>query len=158
MKARRVAIVLAILIVILLNGCGGTQGDTAGAATPPATTSITKTPQASQGKPDKVHVKKFNVDMNSSVSDVTITNSEEVSKLFAMVSGMPQVPKDQICPAIAGAHYELTFLQGEKVVMMATADLSGCGQVRLSAGDKRQPDQAFWRELNQAVASATPQA
>ena len=81
-----------------------------------------------------------------------------VQKVYNSAVALPTAPAEQACPAIGGPHYELTFFEGEQVVVTAVADQGGCASVTFGANDVRQANEAFWQLLNQAIAEATPPA
>jgi hypothetical protein len=97
---------------------------------------------------------------------VTVEQAETAQGLLRAADALPSTPAQQVCDAIAGPRYELTFIEGGRVVVVATADRGGCPSVRFAAPnttpgapeDTRQADDAFWRLLERVVADATPPA
>ena len=84
-------------------------------------------------------------DMNVHVkppSPVTVTDPAEVSKLAALINGLPAFPAGAYsCPPDGGAALVLTFSGGKggRSLAVATVSLEGCEGVGLVTGGKQQP-------------------
>jgi len=103
--------------------------------------------------PDQLHLVRPALGPHDGSSiDKVITNQSLIHQLYEKLEALPTVPlfnPFQACPAIAGQHDQLTFLQKGKIVLQATADRSGCGTVKIGDNDMRQPDEEFWSLLSQ---------
>jgi hypothetical protein len=147
--ARELAITL-LLLLCSLGACGRAS------AGPGAFTNA---------RPDQVRITSFSV-TGDPPSSVTVEQAETAQELLRAADALPLAPAQQICDAIAGPRYELTFIEGGRVVVVATADRGGCPSVRFAAPDTtpgasqdtRQANDAFWRLLARVVADATPPA
>jgi hypothetical protein len=74
---------------------------------------------------------------------VTITNPDKVRKLAALVDRLPLFPPGAYqCPPAVGNALVLTFRArpGGPALAVATAELSGCGEIDLAIGAKQQPE------------------
>lgn len=84
-------------------------------------------------------------DMNVHVkppNPVTVTDPAKVSKLAALINGLPAFPAGAYsCPFDGGAALVLTFSggKGRPSLAVATVSLEGCEGVGLVTGGKRQP-------------------
>jgi hypothetical protein len=79
---------------------------------------------------------------------VTITDPAKVSKLVALVNGLPLAMPGQPanCPADFGDGLTLTFRASPQAPPLAvvTVELSGCQRVALTVGGKSQPGLQGW--------------
>ncbi len=106
-------------------------------------------------KPIELHIKVFSV-IDTTSQTVVVDDVKRVQEVYSTAQALPQAPADQACPAIAGPHYELTFVDNAQVAVTATADRSGCGSVTFGKDDVRQANEAFWDLLNVTIAEALP--
>lgn len=143
MRSSKVAILLFLLGVLALAACapggGGSTGPLANA------------------RPTRLQITVYEV-ISPTPKTVLVENAAAVQNIYHSAVALPAASQSQACPAIAGPRYELTFLEGEKVVVTAVADSGGCASVTFGANDVRQPNEAFWQLLNQTIAEATPPA
>jgi hypothetical protein len=142
MKSSTLATLLALLSALALAACGPGGGN--GGA-------------LSNAKPTRLQIKVFEVTQPSPTT-LLIEDAATVQNVYKSALALPPAPQHQACPAIAGPRYELTFLEGENVVVTAVADRGGCASVTFGADDVRQPNEAFWQLLNRVIAQATPSA
>jgi hypothetical protein len=149
---------LSLTVIMLLAACGRA------ASTGPAS--------FADVTPDAVHITAYA--LTSPTPRVLVINQPEVAQsLLRAAAALPEAPTDRACPAIAGPHYELTFLQQGTTVVSATADRGGCPSVTFGsagssapggqasvgqAADVRDANDAFWQMLERDVADATPPA
>ncbi|HEY7349892.1 MAG TPA: hypothetical protein VH599_16360 [Ktedonobacterales bacterium] len=140
MRLSKPAILLVLLGALLLVGCS------------PGAGSAGVSPDA---RPTKLQIKVFEV-TEPAPETLLVENAATVQNVYNKAVALPKAPNNQACPAIGGPHYELTFLEGEQVVVTAVADRGGCTSVTFGAEDVHQPDEAFWQLLNRVVAEATP--
>jgi hypothetical protein len=142
MRSSKLALLLALLGALALAACAP-GGSNTGAL-----------PNV---KPTRLQIKVYEV-TSPTPKTVLVENAATVQNIYNSAAALPAASQSQACPAIGGPRYELTFLEGEKVVVTAVADRGGCASVIFGANDVRQPNEAFWQLLNQAIAEATPPA
>jgi hypothetical protein len=67
------------------------------------------------------------------------------------------MPQNIACTAEAGPHYQLVFLRRTRTLVQALARREGCRPVTISGESRdRETSPAFWTQLDQAIAAATP--
>jgi hypothetical protein len=140
MRARQLMLPVVMLGALLLVAC---RPGAAGTGTSP------------NARPTRLEIKAFSV-VDTSVQTVMVDDAQTVQHVYTTALALPQAPANQACPAIAGPHYELTFLENGQVVATAIADRGGCGSVTFGASDVRQANDAFWQLLNLVIAEAAP--
>jgi hypothetical protein len=141
MKLSRNIVWLCLFIVGALVGCGSS---TTGANAEP------------DRRPDKVQIQVFEVDPKASGPSKTVTfgQADQVRQFYQTVNAMPPYPENAVCTMELGPHYILTFSQGGKNMMTATAERYGCQKLTLGKNDLRQGNQQFWHKLDQLIAKA----
>lgn len=140
MRRKRFAAPLVVLAALLLVACR--PGGTASGADPNA-------------KPTQLQITIHPV-INTSTQTVLVKDAQQAQKVYTAALALPQVPINQACPAIAGPHYDLTFLKDGQVIATATANQSGCGSVTIGTDDVRQANPDFWNLLRLLIAEASP--
>ena len=83
---------------------------------------------------------------------VTVTNRHLVNTLYRDIRALKPFPSGTMsCPADFGIDYTLKFKSKRRVVLTATADPTGCSEVKLSTGQSLwgigRAGQAFWAAL-----------
>lgn len=82
----------------------------------------------------------------------TISNPLTVRALFLALLALPPYPMDmRPCPVDYGVTYEISLLNGSRMVLRADAEAGGCEDVPLNFRDDRRADGAFWAVLAQAL-------
>src|ERR1051326_5149809 len=142
MRYSKLAIFAVLLGALTLAACAPGGGGTG------------TTPNA---HPTRLQVKTY-LFTQPSPTTLTLDDAALVQKVYNSAGAVPTAPVEQACPAIAGPSYDLACYEGDQVVITAKATESGCASVTFGANDVRQPNEAFWNLLNQAVAEATPPA
>lgn len=143
MRSSKLAILLLLLGALALAACSPGGGSSNGAL--------------ANARPTRLQITVYEV-TSPTPKTMLVENAATVQNIYNSAVALPAASQSQACPAIAGPRYELTFLEGEKVVVTAVADSGGCASVTFGADDVRQPNEAFWQLLNQAIAEATPAA
>jgi hypothetical protein len=133
-------LVVSLLILVLSTTCNSSKS-----------TDPSPTPSPSPSSPDKLQVTEHQVNPQQTTITYTVTDQSVIQQLYTTINALPGIPTNQICPAIAGPSYELTFFKHGTVVLKAEADRGGCGMVSLTKTDRRQPDQHFWSLLMLAM-------
>jgi photosystem II stability/assembly factor-like uncharacterized protein len=139
-----------LLLAALVAGCSGRPQPQPQPQVPP--------PTLPAARADSLHVLRRSPLRFLPPLDKTLADKATVQKLYADLQAMPVVASDRPmnCPEDNGVTLDLTFKDGDSVLLAATADVSGCRFVRSPGGNARygrgEEGQRFFADLAQALA------
>jgi hypothetical protein len=137
---RLAALSAALVVGLMLTGCGALTGRGAG---------------AHSGAPESVTIIASLI-LPPTPTTIEVKDAATAQRLYSAAASLPVASPARACPAIAGPRYEMTFHQSGKPDVTFVADRGGCGEVTLGQNDIRQADAAFWQTLERVVFDFAP--
>jgi len=129
-------ILLLIVSLVLLSGCGATLFAAGGAKL----------------LPDTLHVRLVNHIPDNhypSSSPRTITDQQAVQQLYTTIQALPSSSGSgvRMCPIDRGLDYQLDFYQGHILIREVIYDPEGCQLLKIGTTDVRIPNESFVQSL-----------
>lgn len=142
----RKSFVAVILLSTILVGCGQSPEKTGPVIVEHSNTTQSQKPLHEQTEPNSLppveNVKPTSVQIKRKEHgkleelDMTIRNEPTVRQLYSDLRSLPLFPsRTMYCPLDTGVRYTLTFKRGNKVVLVAVANPTGCQSIKLSNGE-----------------------
>lgn len=162
----RKTLVLTCLLFLITVGYGGVRQHTSQATQLKTITARAQKPLYERTKPNSLpsvdSVNPTTVEIirqkhdQLKAMDVTITNIATVWQLYSNLRVLRLFPSGTMhCPMDTGVIYTLIFKSGEKLVLIAQADPTGCKTIKLSTGQTLwgvdQEGKPFWILLARLV-------
>lgn len=140
-------VVPALLLVVLVSGCGGSTSQ-------PVKSAVTSVPAAAQIT--TVHIVRTSDNASSHLAPFNYTGHDaaKVQALYTTLLGLPAyTPNGKACPTDSGVQYQFTFSNGGSTTsLQAIADPSGCQVVVINGRDNRTAAHStLWTFLAESV-------